>query len=131
MAKGAHREEPAPVELPFLRTLARYLVSIVASLVAGFIWLETGARLLHLRSLATMFTGVLALALGFLAMAYLWLSIDLSRPVPESIDESERNTQLLMLWLGIPLLVILICTVVAAVAVVLSLTVLRTGLPGG
>lgn len=121
---------PNPVELTFWRTLYRYLLSIVASLGCGFVWSITGARLLHLRVLPTIYTGVLALALGFLLMGYLWLSIDLSRATPEGVDEEERKTQLFVLWLGIPLGVIAICAVVAVVAVVIGATVYSTGLRG-
>ena len=40
-----------PLELTFWRTLYRYLLSIVASLACGFIWTNTGAKLLHLQVL--------------------------------------------------------------------------------
>ncbi|HEV3233443.1 MAG TPA: hypothetical protein VG329_02710 [Candidatus Dormibacteraeota bacterium] len=123
-------EDRAPVELPFWRTLYRYLLSIVASLAAGFIWLQTGAQLLKLNVLGTMFTGVAALAVGVIIAGYMWLSIDLSRPVPEGVDEQSRNYQLFILWIGMPLLVIGVCALVALVAVVISSTVLSSGLPG-
>jgi hypothetical protein len=123
-------EDRGPVELPFWRTLYRYLLSIVASLAAGFIWLETGARLLRLNTLGTMFTGVLALAAGVIIAGYIWLSLDLSRPVPDGVDEQQRNYQLFVLWLGIPLAVIGVCALVALLAIVLSATVLSSGLPG-
>ena len=73
---------------------------------------------------------MISLAVGFLLMGYLWLSIDLSRPTPDGVDEADRNTQLFMLWLGIPLAVIGVCVVVAVIAVVLGATVLNSGLPG-
>ena len=50
--------QPSAVELTFWRTLSRYLVSIVASLACGFVWSITGARLLNLRVLPTIYTGV-------------------------------------------------------------------------
>src|ERR1700694_3803444 len=101
------------VELTFWRTLSRYLVSIVASLACGFLWSISGARLLNLRVLPTIYTGVIALAVGFLVMGYLWLALDLSRPAPEGVDESDRKVQLFVLWLGVPLAVIFVCAVVA------------------
>ena len=122
-------EAPGPVELTFWRTLYRYLLSIVASLAAGFIWLQTGAQLLRLNVLGTMFTGVLALAIGVIAAGYLWLSIDLNKPVPAGVDERGRNAQLLILWLGIPLGVVLLCGIVALLAIVISATALNSGLP--
>lgn len=122
-------ERPA-LELTFWRTLYRYLLSIVASLGCGFIWSITGARLLNLQVLPTIYTGVIALAVGFLLMGYLWLSIDLARPVPEGADSSDRSTQLFVLWLGIPLAVIGVCVLVAVIAVVLGATILNTGIPG-
>jgi hypothetical protein len=118
-----------PVELTFWRTLSRYLVSIVASLACGFVWSITGARMLNLRVLPTIYTGVIALAVGFLLMGFLWLSLDLSRPAP-GVDESERRVQLFVLWLGIPLAVIALCALVALIAVVLGATVLSSGIPG-
>jgi hypothetical protein len=124
-------DDSGPVELTFWRTLYRYLLSIVASLAAGFIWLQTGAQLLRLNVLGTMFTGVLALAVGIIATGYLWLSIDLSRPVPAGVDERARNYQLLILWLGIPLGVVAVCAVVALLAILISATLLNSGLPGG
>ena len=63
-------------------------------------------------------------------MGYLWLSLDLSRPPPEGVDDSERTTQLFVLWLGIPLAVIGVCAVVALIAVILGATVLNSGIPG-
>jgi hypothetical protein len=122
-------ERPA-VELTFWRTLYRYLLSIVASLGCGFLWSITGARLLHLQVLPTIYSGVIALAVGFLLMGYLWLSIDLARPLPEGVDSSDRSTQLFMLWLGIPLAVIGVCAVVAVIAVLLGATILSSGIPG-
>lgn len=77
-----------------------------------------------------MFTGVVALALGVVIAGYIWLSIDLSRPVPDGVDEQQRNYQLFILWLGIPLGVIVICGMVALLAVIISATVLSSGLPG-
>jgi heme/copper-type cytochrome/quinol oxidase subunit 2 len=121
--------ERPPVELTFWRTLSRYLVSIVASLACGFVWSITGARLLNLRVLPTIYTGVIALAIGFLVMGFIWLSLDLARPAT-GVDESERNRQLFVLWLGIPLAVIGVCAVVALIAVVLGATVLSSGIPG-
>jgi hypothetical protein len=118
-----------PVELAFWRTLSRYLVSIVASLAFGFAWSITGARLLNLKVLPTIFTGVIALAIGFLVMGFLWLRLDLSRPAP-GVDEADRRTQLFVLWLGIPLAVIGVCAVVALIAVILGATVLSSGIPG-
>jgi hypothetical protein len=133
MAGGSHVRPEAPpnppVELPFWRTLSRYLVSIVASLACGFVWSITGARLLSLGVVPTIYTGVIALAVGFLAMGYLWLSLDLSQPA-SGIDESDRNVQLFILWLGIPLAVIGVCAVVGLIAVILGATVLSSGIPG-
>jgi heme/copper-type cytochrome/quinol oxidase subunit 2 len=117
------------VELTFWRTLSRYLVSIVASLACGFVWSITGARLLSLGVVPTIYTGVIALAVGFLAMGYLWLSLDLSQPA-SGIDASDRNVQLFILWLGIPLAVIGVCAVVGLIAVILGATVLSSGIPG-
>jgi hypothetical protein len=77
-----------------------------------------------------MFTGVLALAAGVIIAGYIWLSLDLSRPVPDGVDEQQRNYQLFVLWLGIPLAVIGVCALVALLAIVLSATVLSSGLPG-
>jgi hypothetical protein len=77
-----------------------------------------------------MFTGVLALAAGIIIAGYIWLSLDLSRPVPDGVDEQQRNYQLFVLWLGIPLAVIGVCALVALLAIVLSATVLSSGLPG-
>ncbi len=78
----------------------------------------------------TIFTGVLALAVGVIISGYFWLSIDLSRPVPEGVDEQSRNYQLFILWIGIPLAVVAVCAAVAVVALLLSSTVLSSGLPG-
>jgi hypothetical protein len=86
-------------------------------------------RLFHLGVYATIFTGVLALALGFLLMGYLWLSIDLSRPVPEGVDQQTRSYQLFFLWLGMPLVVIALFVVVAAVAILLGRIALPNGVP--
>lgn len=122
--------DPGPVELTFWRTLYRYLLSIVASLACGFLWSLTGARLLHLQVLPTIYTGVIALAVGFIAIGYFWLSLDLARPAPEGVDKDQRDTQLFLLWLGIPLGVIAVCAVVALLAVVLGATALSSGLPG-
>jgi hypothetical protein len=77
----------------------------------------------------TIFTGVLALALGFLLMGYLWLSIDLTRPVPEGIDDQARNYQLFFLWLGVPLVVIAMLAVVAAVTILIGHIALPNGVP--
>lgn len=130
MEASLTEDEVAPVQLRFWRTIYRYLLSIVASLGAGFAWSMTGARLLNLHTLATIFTGVIALAVGFLVMGYIWLTLDIGRPVPEGVDEDARNTQLFMLWIGIPLAVLGVCALVALVAVLLSVTVLGSGLPG-
>ncbi|MDP9325200.1 MAG: hypothetical protein M3O87_01510, partial [Candidatus Dormibacteraeota bacterium] len=92
--------------------------------------LQTGAQLLKLNVLGTMFTGILALALGVIISGYVWLSLDLSRPVPEGVDEQSRNYQLFVLWIGIPLAVIGVCALVALVAILISSTVLSSGLPG-
>ena len=78
----------------------------------------------------TIFTGVLALAVGVIIAGYFWLSIDLSRPAPEGVDEQSRNYQLFILWIGIPLAVIAVCAAVALLAILLSATVLSSGLPG-
>jgi hypothetical protein len=102
----------------------------VASLALGFAWLQTGAQLLKLNVLGTMFTGVVALAVGAIVAGYLWLSIDLSRPVADGVDEQSRNYQLFILWIGMPLLVIGVIALVALVAIVVSSTVLSSGLPG-
>jgi hypothetical protein len=102
----------------------------VASLAAGFIWLQTGAQLFKLNVEGTIFTGVAALAVGAVIAGYVWLSIDLSRPVPEGVDEQSRNYQLFILWIGMPLLVIGVCALVALVAILISSTVLSSGLPG-
>jgi hypothetical protein len=126
LADGGRRP---PLELTFWRTLYRYLLSIVASLACGFVWTNSGARLLHLKVLPTIFTGVISLAVGFLLMGYLWLSIDLSRPAPEGLEEGGRSTQLFILWLGIPLAVIGICAIVALAAVLLGATLLNSGIP--
>jgi hypothetical protein len=72
----------------------------VASLALGFAWLQTGAQLLKLNVLGTMFTGVVALAVGAI------------------------------LWIGMPLLVIGVIALVALAAIVISSTVLSSGLPG-
>lgn len=102
----------------------------MASLAAGFLWLNTGARLFRLNTLGTMFTGILALALGSFVAGYVWLSLDLNRPVPEGVDEYDRNRQLFILWIGMPLLVLAVCAVVALLAILVSATVLSSGLPG-
>jgi hypothetical protein len=102
----------------------------VASLALGFAWLQTGAQLLKLNVLGTMFTGVLALAVGAIIAGYTWLSIDLSRPAPEGVDEQARNYQLFILWIGMPLLVIAVIALVALAAIIISSTVLSSGLPG-
>lgn len=122
-------EGPPPLELRFWRTIYRYLLSIVASLATGAAWYFTGIRFLRLGVLATIFTGVLALAVGFFLMGYLWLSLDLDRPAPKGVDEDERNTQLFMLWLGIPLAVLAVCGFFALVSVLIAATALRNGIP--
>jgi len=130
---------PDPVELTFWRTLYRYLLSIVGSLACGAIWfgLTQGLvldrvtlipRVFHLGPYGTIFTGVLALSVGFILMGYLWLSLDLSRPAPDDVDPQARRYQLFILWLGIPLGVMAICAVVAVAAVVVGATVYSSGL---
>ncbi|GAC1331195.1 MAG: hypothetical protein NVSMB17_09090 [Candidatus Dormibacteria bacterium] len=79
--------------------------------------------------LATIVTGVIALALGFLLMGYLWMALDLNRPLPEGVDEHDRNLQLFMLWMGIPLAVVGVCAVVMILAVVVAGTVLNSNIP--
>ncbi|MFN2462676.1 MAG: hypothetical protein ABR573_02090 [Candidatus Dormibacteria bacterium] len=79
--------------------------------------------------LATIITGVIALALGFFVMGYLWMALDLNRPLPEGVDEDERNMQLFILWMGIPLSVLAICGVVMIAAVVVAGTVMNVNLP--
>ncbi|MEA2682442.1 MAG: hypothetical protein QOK05_770 [Chloroflexota bacterium] len=101
----------------------------MASLATGAAWYFTGIRFLHLGVLATIFTGVIALSVGFFLMGYLWLSIDLSRPAPEGVDHDERSSQLFMLWLGIPVAVVLVCGVFALVSVLIAATALRNGIP--
>ena len=122
------QQRPA-VELTFWRTLYRYLLSIVASLACGAAWYFSGVRFLHLGVLGTIVTGVLALAVGFLLIGYLWLAIDVGRPLPEGVDEQDRNTQLFVLWMGIPLAVLGICALVMLLAVVVAATALHTNLP--
>jgi hypothetical protein len=85
-------------------------------------------RVLHLGVYPTILTGVLALGLGFLLMGYLWLSIDLSRPAPVGIDRNERELQLFILWLGVPLVVVLVCALVALIAVAVAHFALSSGL---
>lgn len=121
-------DHPA-VELTFWRTLYRYLLSIVASLACGAVWYFGGVKFLRLGVLGTIVTGVIALALGFLLMGYLWLAIDVGRPVPEGVDEHDRNTQLFVLWMGIPLAVLGVCAVVMVLAVVVAATVLHGNIP--
>lgn len=126
----APAEVPPPaLELGFWRTIYRYLLSIVASLATGAAWYFAGIRFLHLDVLGTIFTGVIALAVGFFVMGYLWLSLDLSRPVPEGVDKDERDAQLFVLWLGIPLAVLAVCGFVALVSVLIAATALRDGIP--
>ena len=122
-------EAPAALELTFWRTLYRYLLSIVASLACGGAWTFIDLNFLHLGVLPTIITGVLALALGFFLMGFLWLSLDLSRPVPEGVDEHDRSRQLAMLWWGIPLTVVGVCGVVMVLAVVVAGTVLNANIP--
>jgi len=128
MARSIDEQRPA-VELTFWRTLYRYLLSIVASLACGAIWYFTGVRFLHLGVLGTIVTGVIALALGFLLIGYLWLAIDVGRPLPEGVNEQERNTQLFMLWMGVPLGVLGVCAIVMVVAVLVAMTALHTNIP--
>jgi len=111
--------------------VVRYLLSIAGSLAVGAAWWGVGVRTLHLGVYTTIFTGVLALALGFLAMGYLWLSIDLSRPAPEGVDEQARNTQLFVLWMGMPLIVILILAVVGALAILVGHLIVLPRRAGG
>ncbi|MGI8610611.1 MAG: hypothetical protein ACR2MY_15535 [Candidatus Dormibacteria bacterium] len=122
-------EERPAVELTFWRTLYRYLLSIVASLVCGAAWYFTGVKFLHLGVLGTIVTGVIALALGFLLIGYLWLAIDVGRPLPEGVDEHDRNMQLFVLWMGIPLAVLGLCALVMMLAVVVAATVLHGNIP--
>lgn len=128
MAVSIDEQRPA-VELTFWRTLYRYLLSIVASLACGATWYFTGVRFLRLGVLGTIVTGVIALALGFLLIGYLWLAIDVGRPLPKGVDEQERNTQLFVLWMGIPLGVLAVCAVVMVVAVLVAATALHTNIP--
>ena len=121
-------ERPA-VELTFWRTLYRYLLSIVASLACGAAWYFTGVRFLRLGVLGTIVTGVIALAVGFLLIGYLWLAIDVGRPLPEGVDEQERNTQLFVLWMGIPLAVLGVCAIVMVLAVLVAATALHANIP--
>jgi hypothetical protein len=132
---------PDPVQLTFWRTLYRYLLSIVGSLVCGGTWfgltqgLSIGKATLipqvfHIGLYVTIFSGVLALTIGFILMGYIWLSIDLSRPAPEGVDEKDRNYQLFVLWLGIPVGVMAVCALVAILAAVIGGTVYSTGLHG-
>jgi hypothetical protein len=135
----AEMTAPDPVELSFWRTLYRYLLSIVGSLVCGAIWfgltqgLAMGSvtlipRVFHLGLYGTIFTGVLALSLGFILLGYLWLSIDLSRPAPDGVDAQARRYQLFVLWLGVPLAVMGVFALVAIAAVVVGATVYSSGL---
>jgi hypothetical protein len=94
----------------------------VASLACGFAWFEA-TRFIHVGFYGTIFTGVVALALGFIVMGFLWLTLDIARPVPEGVDEGERNRQLFALWLGIPLGVLLICAVVGVAAIAIGAAV--------
>ena len=121
--------ERPPVELSFWRTIARYLVSIVASLALGGVWWLAGMKLVHLGPRATIYSGVVALALGFVLMGFLWLSLDLGLPPPPGVDEKERSYQLFFLWLGIPLVVIFVIAMVAILALVLGPAVFSSGLP--
>jgi hypothetical protein len=123
IAKQAH------LELGFWGTLYRYLLSIVASLACGAVWYFTGIKHLHLNLIATIVTGVLALALGFIILGYLWLTLDLGRPVPVGVDADERNTQLVVLWLGIPIAVLLVCALVMVLALVVAATALNAPIP--
>ena len=115
-------------ELAFWRTLYRYLLSIVASLACGAAWWLLGVRLVHLGWRTTMFTGIVALSLGFLLMGYLWLSLDLSRPAPTDVDEREWSYQLFFLWLGIPAIVIGVIAFFAILALVIGPVVYPNGL---
>ena len=67
-----------------------------------------------------MFSGIAALALGFLLMGFLWLSLDLRRPVPEGVAPEARNYQLYLLWLGIPAVVIAVIALVAVLVLVMG-----------
>lgn len=122
-------EAPPALELTFWRTLYRYLLSIVASLVCGAIWTFIDLNLLHLGVLPTIITGVIALALGFFLMGFMWLALEVNRPLPEGVDEQDRNTQLFVLWMGIPLAVVLVCGVVMVLAVIVAGTVLNANIP--
>ena len=117
---GTAAEPAPPLELPFWRTISRYLVSIVASLAAGGAWWLLGQQVLHLGFRATIYTGVVALALGFLLMGFLWLSIDLGAIPPEGVDVKGREYQLFFLWLGIPSIVVVLLVVVAIAAFALG-----------
>jgi hypothetical protein len=126
---STYLEQHPAVELTFWRTLYRYLLSIVASLACGAAWYFTGVRFLHLGVLGTIVTGVIALALGFLLIGYLWLAIDVGKPLPAGVDEQDRNTQLFVLWMGIPLGVLAICGLVMVIAVVVAATALHANIP--
>jgi hypothetical protein len=101
----------------------------VASLGCGAAWYFTGVRFLHLGVLGTIATGVIALAVGFLLMGYVWMALDLNRPVPEGVDEKAREMQLFVLWMGIPLAVLGVCAVVMVLAVVVAATALNSNIP--
>jgi hypothetical protein len=122
--------EPAPVELPFWRTFMRYLLSIVASLALGAAWWAVGVRMIHLDFRTTMYTGVVALALGFLLMGFFWLSLDLGQPTAAGVDEQARNYQLFFLWLGIPAIVTCVIALVAIASLLLGPVVFGSGLGG-
>jgi hypothetical protein len=53
----------------------------------------------------------------------------MSRPVPEGVDERERNTQLVVLWLGMPLAVLALCGIVMLLAVLVAATLLNASIP--
>jgi hypothetical protein len=85
-------------------------------------------RVFHLGFLATIFTGIAALAVGFFVTGYLWLSLDLSRPAPPGVDDRQRSYQLFGLWLGLPMLVIGVLSVFAIIAVGIGATVYSNGI---
>jgi hypothetical protein len=133
-------ETPA-VELSFWRVIYRYLLSIVASLVCGAIWyfvavapLQLGSfragGFLHLGVYPLMLTGILALAVGFLGLGYVWLALDLGAPVPQGVDEQARNYELFGLWLGIPLVVLVVLALFAGLALLMGNLFYGSGLHG-
>ena len=103
----------------------------MASLASGGAWFFLGVNnggALHLRLgfLATILTGIVALAVGVFVAGYLWLALDL-RSTPDGVDPADRQFQLFVLWLGIPLGVLAVCGVVALLSIVVANTVLSGG----